>query len=637
MIGCSGNNVTPREGELVGRILDVRGNPVEDAIVSWQYDNTRWSYTDENGRFHIEAIGFGKQKFKVEAFSYRTFEFTAAIYSGAVSYAEDQFMQGKSFGYSHIKVDEVAATWARITWFTNDYTNGLVEFGEDESMGRTIREPANEYTTNHELVIHGLRPETLYYFRIIASRQGRDAETSQTGTFVTKSALEDTSAPAAPRGVDVALSQQPNQATVFWAPSPEADLKGYKVYRSEIADSAFERVSQMMIPAGQTRYTDNTVVAGRKYYYRVTAVDQANNESGYNNIASVLVPGVISGHVRWTRAASPYYLKGDINIVRTGRLLIDSGVEVKIADYDILSDNDQSKIDFIVTGTLIAGDSIGQPVTFSAKKTNPSKNTWNGIRFLNSRSDDNIVLNTVISDADTGLTLENSKGTFENIKIINCNTGLAAVNNNNDTVVNDIEIKRVDTGVELSGNEGLTVSNVTVVHPRVAMHTEANDNLRVHKCNFLEYTDVGIVTDEPSSQARFDNNLFVSPVGMGMRVVSRDPLIEYNTFDSPSGIQIVEGLPVIRKNLFLTSRSLIEGGRKAIEHLPAAEPEFGPNNIHGFSEDDRYVGCAPADGSSAERLLFLRELTGDEYDYRLREPFPDSQDFWGINRTKIPY
>ena len=64
-----------------------------------------------------------------------------------------------------------------------------------------------------------------------------------------------------------------------WEPAPEADVAGYNVYRSEVnAASRFIRLNSA--PVTVPAYRDATVVAGKQYRYRVTAVDTHNNESG---------------------------------------------------------------------------------------------------------------------------------------------------------------------------------------------------------------------------------------------------------------------------------------------------------------------------------------------------------------------
>ncbi|MBX9604293.1 MAG: fibronectin type III domain-containing protein [Bryobacteraceae bacterium] len=61
---------------------------------------------------------------------------------------------------------------------------------------------------------------------------------------------------------------------VSWDPSADADLSGYRVYRS-VDGGAWQAVATVRTPT----YTDRAVAAGRRYRYQVTAVDRAGNES----------------------------------------------------------------------------------------------------------------------------------------------------------------------------------------------------------------------------------------------------------------------------------------------------------------------------------------------------------------------
>ena len=638
IIGCSGNSVTPREGSLQGRIIDKGGLPVEDALVTWEYDNTRWALTDADGKYHLEAIGFGDQTFLVQAFAYHPSRFGIAIYSGQTSTAEDFAIEAKSFDYLEVEVEEVSATHAVISWKTTDYTNGLVEYGETESFGRTVREESGVYATTHSVRLIDLSPEKQYFFRIIANREGRSTETSTSSSFVTQNSLEDKTPPSAPTGVSAALTSTPGQVTVFWAAVADPDLKGYKVYRSELANATFSQVSNTLIPKGQERFTDYTAVAGKKYHYRVTAIDQAGNEGGYNNVASMLVPGNISTEVRWIRANSPYILAGDLNVTETGILNIDSGVEVLIAESDAFRLGDSNLVEITVSGAIVASAVADFPVLFASQKSNPEKGAWGGIKFESVESTVNTLVNAVISDATTGLHISNSAGIFSTIAIKNCNTAVK-VENCLDLQIDRITAQRCPTGMELKSNTNILVSNSTIVHPAIGITSQLNDGIEISGCNLLEYTETGLVSNEAGGNIRFTNNLFVSSLGTGIKLTQRNATIDYNTFDSPYLIQINQGSPVIRKNIFMARRSTFATGQKGIEHLVGTPPlpVFGPNNMLNFNTDVAYVGCTASDDSTSEAVLMEMELSGATYDYRLRQPYPDTEDIWGINRTELPY
>ena len=75
----------------------------------------------------------------------------------------------------------------------------------------------------------------------------------------------------------------PNSIELSWERSPDADLKGYYVYRS-VNGGPFERQGDLItVPT----YSDHAVEHGKSYQYAVTATDQKNNESAKSAIAEV--------------------------------------------------------------------------------------------------------------------------------------------------------------------------------------------------------------------------------------------------------------------------------------------------------------------------------------------------------------
>jgi fibronectin type 3 domain-containing protein len=74
-----------------------------------------------------------------------------------------------------------------------------------------------------------------------------------------------------------------NSVEVSWARSPDADLKGYYVYRS-VNGGPFERQGNLVI---LPTYSDHNVEHGKTYRYAVSAVDQKNNESDKSAVAEV--------------------------------------------------------------------------------------------------------------------------------------------------------------------------------------------------------------------------------------------------------------------------------------------------------------------------------------------------------------
>ena len=98
--------------------------------------------------------------------------------------------------------------------------------------------------------------------------------------------------PAAPLGIVVALVPEQGQIAAHlelsWAVSPETDIAGYNVYRSEQADTSGTRLNTdlLLTPA----FRDMNVQPGHRYFYTATAVDRSGNESAPSEAVSGGVP-----------------------------------------------------------------------------------------------------------------------------------------------------------------------------------------------------------------------------------------------------------------------------------------------------------------------------------------------------------
>ena len=68
---------------------------------------------------------------------------------------------------SEVKVDNVTDMAATVRWKTNVLTDSLVELGPSESYGD--RQGNGGQTTNHSVRLIGLKPDSTYHFRIVAT------------------------------------------------------------------------------------------------------------------------------------------------------------------------------------------------------------------------------------------------------------------------------------------------------------------------------------------------------------------------------------------------------------------------------------------------------------------------------------
>lgn len=69
-----------------------------------------------------------------------------------------------------------------------------------------------------------------------------------------------------------------------WTASPSPDANGYHVYRATALAGPFVRTNNDIV--SNTLFTDTGLTASTRYYYRVTTVDDAGNESAFSPVAS---------------------------------------------------------------------------------------------------------------------------------------------------------------------------------------------------------------------------------------------------------------------------------------------------------------------------------------------------------------
>ncbi|MGH9774021.1 MAG: fibronectin type III domain-containing protein [Candidatus Acidiferrales bacterium] len=99
--------------------------------------------------------------------------------------------------------------------------------------------------------------------------------------------------PAAPKGLVVvpvaAAASIPAHLELSWDINSETDLAGYNVYRSGQSSAPGEKLNRDLLSSPVFR--DMTAETGQRYFYRVTAVDRAGNESAPGAEVAAEIPG----------------------------------------------------------------------------------------------------------------------------------------------------------------------------------------------------------------------------------------------------------------------------------------------------------------------------------------------------------
>jgi hypothetical protein len=170
---------------------------------------------------------------------------------------------------------EPTAAGVRLVW------KGVAESGYNlyRSTADGSQLPLNDLPIRaQEYLDEDVRIGELYTYRVRALlAEGRPRRESADSDAAIVTAV-DRFPPQAPEGL-VAV-QEGIGVRLFWDPSPERDVTGYRVFRS-VDGADFERIGPD--PLVRPLYLDTIVSPGQRVRYRVTAVDGAvpPNESGY--------------------------------------------------------------------------------------------------------------------------------------------------------------------------------------------------------------------------------------------------------------------------------------------------------------------------------------------------------------------
>jgi hypothetical protein len=104
-----------------------------------------------------------------------------------------------------------------------------------------------------------------------------------------RSPPRDRTPPAAPTGLK-AVSAGTSRIDLTWNKNSETDLNRYYVYRSQVDGGPYTRIGSVS-KMTQPKYSDTGLKTATIYFYVVTAIDTAGNQSAYSSQASATTQG----------------------------------------------------------------------------------------------------------------------------------------------------------------------------------------------------------------------------------------------------------------------------------------------------------------------------------------------------------
>lgn len=128
----------------------------------------------------------------------------------------------------------------------------------------------------------------IYIVRSVSlGTNGAQVESLNSNTVAVET--RDTFAPSAPGRVTAAAA--PGRISLFFPANPERDVAGYNIFRSTDANlplKEWTKLNDQLLT--RTTFQDETVEAGRRYFYYVQAVDSSGNISPPSEVVSETVP-----------------------------------------------------------------------------------------------------------------------------------------------------------------------------------------------------------------------------------------------------------------------------------------------------------------------------------------------------------
>jgi chitodextrinase len=562
--GClkSSGTVT---GGASGKVYDSNGHVLRGAKVEI-YGGNHVTISDELGRYTVTGVEPGQKKL-VATYDKRSVVRIVEIPRGGILENTDltfEVVDGLPPVITDVTVVNLGENAGTITWITNEAADSIVDYATGPvGLGPyTMQATDSAFVNAHSLTLTGLSPNVTYHFRVRSRDYSGNEGVSSDYQFTTPSG----EAPAIPVGFAIAAPTEMERVLVSWNNNSESDLLGYNLYRAESKNGPFARVNANPISSSasgtSTTYRDDGLKVAAKYYYHLKAVDTAKNESGPTPVHSVVTPGTLNENRTWKVDESPYVVQGDIRVRGGSVLTIEPGVEVRCSQTDSMPDNNGATMtEIIVQGGMTAVGTADKRIIFTSASSFPQKANWGGIKFISTSQPENQMKFATVLFADTGVRSEGSTPTLENLEIGMCGFGL-------------------DIGLS-------TTLNI--------------------RYNTIRDCDVGLV----SANSNIRNNLFLKN-GVGVTLFGAD-LLEFNTIDSLTGVQIPFGEPIIRNNIIAYT-----GGRAIYgiqQTQTTATPTISFNDIFNFSTDIIGVTVATGPGNISQDPLFVG---GYPFDYHLR-------------------
>ncbi|MBT7696418.1 MAG: DUF799 family lipoprotein [Desulfobacterales bacterium] len=292
-----------------------------------------------------------------------------------------------------------------------------------------------------------------------------------------------------------------NVVTLNWKKNKEGDLSGYIIYRSRTPLSGYKSLGRTEFSGFKDKDAENLT----EYFYKISAVDKAGNESSQSDYIKGMgipsgpthVSGTIDENTTWFFGSSPYIIDDTVVVNEKAALLIESGTQI-ISNGKGL----------VIRGGLIAKGEEKQTIIFEAvTKDISGKNVWDGIIFDNTKSKTNTLEFCRISQASVGVTCLSSSPEIRNSAFVGNNSGIDISGGFSKPEIDKCLIMdNISTGINISDGSEPLISDNRIVNNKKSGLLITNAGSCVISSNTIQGNQrSGIVVKNSQAKISYNN------------------------------------------------------------------------------------------------------------------------------------
>lgn len=177
----------------------------------------------------------------------------------------------------------------QIRWhFHEDYNNRISGFNVyrgERSTDQLVQINAEPLPPDQRVYTDQFPMITAYYQIKVIDENGYEL-----GGFPVLAQLADNTPPAAPQNLTGRLDTATGYVHLSWSPNQEEDLRGYRVYMSNLPEGHYTQISKTWTEDTTFVYQPNQNAPNERWYFRVLAMDYRDNFSFHSAVCPIKMP-----------------------------------------------------------------------------------------------------------------------------------------------------------------------------------------------------------------------------------------------------------------------------------------------------------------------------------------------------------